>query len=69
MKIKITDIENLENKSQDIEFSEIYDEFNEEQPVKAKLVVNILGSLVKIKGEIEAKLKLMKLRGEMHGKD
>ena len=58
MKIKITDIENLENKSQEIDFSELYEEFNDEIPVKAKLIVNILGSLIKIKGEINAQLKL-----------
>lgn len=58
MKIKITDIENLETKSQIIDFSEIYEEFHEEKPVTAKLNVEILGSLIKIKGEINAQLNL-----------
>ncbi len=58
MKIKITDIENLENKSLEINFSEIYEEFNEDIPVKANFIVNILGSLVKITGEINAEIKL-----------
>ena len=58
MKIKITDIENLENKSQQIDFSEIYEEFNEETPVTANMNVEILGTLIKVSGEINAKLKL-----------
>ena len=58
MKIKITDIENLENKSQEITFSEIFDEFNDKIPVKANLFVQILDSLIKINGEIIAELNL-----------
>ena len=58
MKIKITDIENLETKSQTIDFEEIYEEFHDTTPVKAKLNVEILGTLIKIKGEINALLKL-----------
>ena len=56
MKINITDIENTENKSKDIEFSEIYEEFNKDTPVIAKLKAEIIGNLIKITGNIEAKI-------------
>lgn len=56
MKINITDIENTENKSKKIEFSEIYEEFNKDIPVVAKLNAEIIGNLIKITGNIEAKL-------------
>lgn len=56
MKINITDIENEENRIKNIEFSEIYEEFNENVPVKAKLRVEIIGTLIKVSGQIEALL-------------
>ncbi len=58
MKINITDIENTENKSIDIDFSEIYEEFNKDIPVKANLKAEIIGNLVKITGRIKATLVL-----------
>ncbi len=58
MKINITDIENTENKAIDIDFSEIYEEFNKDVPVKAKLKAEIIGTLVKITGRINATLVL-----------
>lgn len=58
MKIKISEIENLETKSQNINFSEIYEEFNGDVPVKANLNVELIGSLIKIEGKIDAILKL-----------
>ena len=56
MKINITEIENTENKIKEIEFSEIYEEFNKEIPVKAKLTAEVIGNLIKITGDIEAEL-------------
>lgn len=56
MKINITEIENTENKKQNIEFSEIYEEFNKDVPVKANLKAEIIGNLIKISGKIEASL-------------
>ena len=54
MKINITDIENTENKIKEIEFSEIYEEFNKDVPVKAKLSAEVIGNLIKITGNINA---------------
>ena len=54
MKINITDIENEENKIKNIEFSEIYEEFNKDVPVRAKLKAEIIGTLIKVSGQIEA---------------
>ena len=59
MKIKISEIENKENKVQDINFSEIFDEFNKEVPVNAVLRAEVIGSLIKISGHIDANLKLI----------
>lgn len=58
MKIKISEIENRPNKVQKLDFSEIYEEFNESVPVKASLDVEILGDLIKVSGEIDALLNL-----------
>ncbi|MBE7704195.1 MAG: DUF177 domain-containing protein [Cyanobacteria bacterium SIG29] len=58
MKINITDLENTENKIINIEFSEIFEEFNKEKPVKANLEIKELGSIIKITGEINALLNL-----------
>ncbi len=58
MKIKISDIENKENKTQEINFSEIYEEFNPDVPVKADLRIEIISSIIKITGKIKAALKL-----------
>lgn len=54
MKINIGEIENSELKSKYIEFSQIYDEFNREVPVKAKLNIGVSGNIVKVQGEIIA---------------
>ena len=56
MKINITDIENTENKLKEIKFSEIFEEFNKDVPVKAKLTAEVIGSLIKITGQINADL-------------
>lgn len=58
MKIKILEIENKENKTQEINFSEIYEEFNTKVPVEAKLKAEIIGSMIKISGNIHALLNL-----------
>ena len=58
MKIKVSDIENLENKEQKVNFSEIYEEFNLDVPVEATLIIKVLGELIKVTGKIKAKLNL-----------
>ncbi|MBQ9244951.1 DUF177 domain-containing protein [bacterium] len=58
MKIKISEIENSSNKTLKIDYSEIYEEFNKEVPVKATLNAQIIGELIKISGQIDAKLNL-----------
>ena len=58
MKINVSEIENKESKSQNIKFSEIFEEFNSEIPVNADLNAEIIGDLIKIKGKIQAVLKL-----------
>lgn len=58
MKISINEIENSEYKVKEIEFSEIYEEFNKEIPINAKLKAELIGSLIKISGTINAKLIL-----------
>lgn len=58
MNIKISDIENLENRSQTINFSEIYEEFNSNVPVNANLTIEIMGSIIKITGNVTALLNL-----------
>ena len=58
MKILISEIENKEEQVQSINFSEIYEEFNKNVPVKANLKVEIIGSLIKIGGKITALLNL-----------
>ncbi len=58
MKIKISEIENTENKTQNINFSEIYGEFNKDIPVKANLKAEVAGNYVKINGHINALLNL-----------
>lgn len=59
MKINILEIENSKDKQKNINFSEIYEEFNKEIPVTAQLNVSVTGNLIKIKGIIEAKLNLI----------
>jgi uncharacterized metal-binding protein YceD (DUF177 family) len=59
MKIKISEIENKENKRSHINFSEIYDEFNKNLPIKATFDVEIIGTLVKVCGNIEGTLNLI----------
>lgn len=59
MKISICEIENNLNKSSDINFSEIIEEFNDVMPVSATLKVEVIGDYVKIKGNIKATLKLV----------
>jgi uncharacterized metal-binding protein YceD (DUF177 family) len=58
MKIIISEIENSIDKTQNINFSEIFEEFNTEVPVKAELKAEILGDLVKVSGKINALLNL-----------
>ncbi len=58
MKIKISDIENRDEKYQIIDFSEIIEEFNKDVPVNAKLKVEVLDNIVIISGKISAKLNL-----------
>ena len=58
MKIKITDIENNENKVYLADFSEIYEEFNVNEPVKAKLKLEIIDELIRVTGHISANLNL-----------
>ena len=59
MKINITDIENLETKSKSFKFEEIIEEFNEAEPVVANLLVEIIGNLIRVKGDIFAKVNLV----------
>lgn len=59
MKIKISDIENKENKTQELSFSEVIEEFNKDIPVEANFNVKILGNLIRITGKITAKVNLI----------
>lgn len=59
MKINITDIENLETKSKSLKFEEIIPEFNEQEPVVADLFIEIIGNLIRVKGDISAKVNLV----------
>lgn len=59
MKINITDIENLETKSKSFKFEEIIDEFNDVEPVRADVNVEIIGNLIRVKGQIVAKVNLV----------
>lgn len=58
MKIKISDIENKEGKTEHINFSEVYEEFNKTVPVKADLTIKITGNVIKIYAKIKALLNL-----------
>ena len=58
MKILISEIENTKEKTQKINFSEIFEEFNRTVPVTADLTVEVTGQLIKIKGRIKAALNL-----------
>ncbi len=58
MKIKISEIEKIENKTKTINFSEIIEEFNPKVPVNASLEIKILTDIIKISGEIEAEINL-----------
>ncbi len=59
MNIKISEIENTENKIKNINFSKIFEEFNKDVPVEAKLQIEVIGTLIKISGRIKAKLNLV----------
>ena len=58
MKISITELENTELQIKEFTFSEIYEEFNKEEPITANLKAEIIGSLIKISGNINANLVL-----------
>ena len=58
MKINITELENTENKKIEFDFSEVYEEFNKDVPVKANLKAEFIGNLIKISGTIDALLIL-----------
>ena len=59
MKINITEIENLETKSKSFKFEEIIDEFNDVEPVCADINVEIIGNLIRVKGQIKANVNLV----------
>lgn len=59
MNIVISEIENREDKSLEVKFSEIIEEFNKEEPVKANFDVQIRGEIIRIKGQIKAKINLV----------
>lgn len=59
MNIKISEIENTENKIKNINFSKIFEEFNKDVPVETKLQIEVIGTLIKISGRIKAKLNLV----------
>ncbi len=59
MNIKISEIENTEKKISDVNFSKIFEEFNKDIPVEAKLHIEVIGTLIKISGRIKAKLNLV----------
>ena len=58
MKIKISEIENKETKREKISFSEIYEEFNSDEPITAELEIEIISSIIQIRGKIDANVKL-----------
>lgn len=58
MRVNITEIENTEKKIKEFDFSEIYEEFNKDVPVSAHLKAEVIGSLIKITGTINALLVL-----------
>ena len=58
MKINITDIENNEKRFISVDFSEIYEEFNKNEPVVASLKAEMIGNLIKVSGTIKANLIL-----------
>ncbi len=59
MKILLSELENRENKSEKINFSHIYKEFNNDVPVVAELFIEILSNMVKITGQINAQVNLI----------
>ena len=59
MKIKISEIENSKKQEKTVNFSQIYEEFNKDIPVYADLKIEILGELIKITGNIKAKVNLV----------
>ena len=59
MKIKISEIENREDKQELLSFSEIIEEFNKDIPVKAELKVEVLDSVIRLTGRIHAELNLV----------
>lgn len=59
MKIKISEIENSDNQQQNINLSEIFEEFNKEEPVSAALTVSLAGDFVRVTGHIFAKVNLV----------
>ncbi|MDD3237675.1 MAG: DUF177 domain-containing protein [Candidatus Gastranaerophilales bacterium] len=59
MKVLISEIENLDNQSQNIKFCEIIDEFNPKKAVEANLSISLMGDeYINVKGNIKALLKL-----------
>lgn len=59
MKISISEIENLDEKLLNIEFSEIIEEFNKTKPILANILVASLGNdYVNVSGTITAELQL-----------
>ena len=58
MKISITELENSETQIKEFSFSEVYDEFNKEEPITAKLKAEIIGNLIKLSGTISGNLIL-----------
>ncbi len=56
MKLKLSELENKINKEQEINFSQIYEEFNKNVPTEAKLHAKIIGDYIKIEGTIKAAL-------------
>ncbi len=58
MKIIISEIENKSDKTENINFSEIIEEFNPNVPVSAELNIKLIDSIVKITGRIKAVLIL-----------
>ncbi len=59
MKINVSDIENSPNKTKEVKFSEIFEEFNKTIPVEADLVATVFGNYVKITGNIKAMVNLI----------
>ncbi|MBQ4124111.1 DUF177 domain-containing protein [bacterium] len=59
MNIIISEIENKDNKRQQISFSETIEEFNTQVPVVANFDVSITGQIIRIRGNIHAEVNLV----------